>query len=860
MQFTLNGDIKSYTGDPGLSLLKYLRGHEHLISPKDGCSPQAACGACTVELNGKAVLSCVTPMSKVDGGTVITTEGLEKLIKNAFVVAFAEKGAVQCGFCTPGIVMRAKTLLQHNPQPSKEEITQALKNHICRCTGYVKIIEAIEYAAEAIRKRKFLNLPVTDGKIGSRHIRYDVEKIILGNRPYVADLQFDHMLYGALKFSDHPRATVLAIDTDQAANMNGVARVFTADDVPGNRFIGLIKADWPVMIAVGETTHYIGDIIAGVVAETEEIAKQAVEMIKVTYDIKTPITNVRQAMKTNSEKVHQSGSNILETCIAKRGNAVSDLEKSDFVVQHTFQTQTIEHGYLEPEACIAKPWNNGIEVYTQSQGIYEDQRQISEIIGLAKAKINVRLVPNGGGFGGKEDLSIQGQTALFAYLLKKPVKIVLSREESIRLHPKRHPISMDYHLGCDRQGKLTALKATMIGDTGAYASVGTKVMERVVGHSSGAYKVPSVDVESFTVYTNNIPNGAMRGFGVNQANFAMEVCMDELCEKGGFDRWQFRFDNALKNGDQTATGQVLSGGVGIKKTLEAVKEYYQKARFCGLACGMKNTGIGNGMIDESTVRIEIVSKDKLIIHHGWTEMGQGINTVAVQTLCEETGIDPTLVKVIAETKSGTPAGMTTASRATSLLANAIINACHPFKRDLRQQTLSDLQGRNYSGKWICDWTTKPGEETKNVVTHYSYSYACQLVVLDKDGKIDCIYAAHDAGKIMNPTMFEGQIEGSVHMGLGYAVSEEFIQNNGIPESFRLQACGILRAKEMPRVEVIGVEVKDPVGPYGAKGVGEIGLVPTAPAVANAFYSYDKKRRYRLPMKDYKWKKGGGYRV
>ncbi len=857
MKFKLNGVEKTFDGDSNLSLLKYLREYEYLISPKDGCSPQAACGACTVELNGKAVLSCVTPMAKVEGCEVITTEGLEELIKNALVVAFAEKGAVQCGFCTPGIVMRAKVLLQKNPDPSREEIVTELKYHLCRCTGYLKIIDAISLAAKIFRQHKLKKLHSLDGKIGSRLKRYDVERLILGNRPFVADLRMENMCYGAFKFSDYPRAKVVSINTDPAQKLAGVTRVFTAKDIPGKRHIGLITADWPIMIKEGETTNYIGDIIAGVVAENEDTARKAVELIDVEYDVKEPITDVHAAIKGESDRVHDNESNILEKCLVKRGDVDSTLKSSAYIVEHTFQTQTVEHGFLEPEACVAQPWKDGIEVFSQSQGIYEDRRQISEILNLSEDQINVRLVPNGGGFGGKEDLSIQGQTALFAYLLRMPVKITLNREESIRLHPKRHPIHLQYKLGCDNNGKLTALKARIIGDTGAYASVGAKVLERTVGHSTGAYHVPVVDVESYAVYTNNIPCGAMRGFGVNQANFAMEGCVDELCELGGFDRWQFRYDNALKEGSVITTGQELSGGVGVRKTLQAIKKHYQDATYAGIACGIKNTGIGNGMNDESTVRIEVVSEDQIRIHHGWTEMGQGVNTVAIQMVCQETGIDPELLEVIAETKSETPAGMTTASRATSLLGKAIIDACAQLREDLKHNSLSDLRGKNFNGSWVCDWTTKPGEREQKEITHYSYSYATQLVTLDQDGKIDCIYAAHDAGKIINPTMFEGQIEGSVHMGLGYAVSEELVQKNGVPNSFRLQACGILRAKDMPRVEVIGVEVKDPVGPYGAKGVGEIGLVPTAPAVANAFYQYDKKRRYTLPMKDYRWRKPGG---
>ncbi len=705
-----------------------------------------------------------------------------------------------------------------------------------------------------IRERKFLELSVTDGKVGSRHIRYEVEKMVLGNRPFVDDLIVNDLKFGALKFSDYPRAVIKGIDVTEAEKFPGVLRVFTAKDIPGDRYVGLITPDWPIMIAEGESTHYIGDVLAGVVADAEDIAREATNKIKIQYEVLNPVTDPHMAMQADSPRVHESRNNLLEEAFCKRGDIEEAINISLYKVERTFRTQKIEHGYLEPESCLAKPNGDGLKVYTQSQGVYEDQRQLSEILNIPKEKINVCLVPNGGGFGGKEDLSIQGQTALFAYVIQKPVKITLNREESIRLHPKRHPIELVYQVGCNEKGMLTALKARIVGDTGAYASVGAKVLERSVGHSTGAYFVPVVDVKSYTVYTNNIPNGAMRGFGANQANFAMECCIDELCELGGFDRWKFRYNNALKEGDKTATGQILKGGVGVRKTLEAIKPYFYQSKFAGLACGIKNTGIGNGMNDESTVRIEIVDSDKILIHHGWTEMGQGVNTMAVQVVCQETGLSPEMIEVVNETQSNTPAGMTTASRATSLLGNAIIVACKQLKKDLAEGSLSELTGKNYPGIWTCDWTTTPGDSVKDIITHYSYSYATQLVVLDNDGKIDCIYAAHDAGKIMNPTLFEGQIEGSVHMGLGYAVSEELVVTDGIPDSFRLQACGILRAKDMPGVKVLGVEKTDPLGPYGAKGVGEIGLVPTAPAVANAFYSYDGKRRYTLPMKDYQWRK------
>jgi CO/xanthine dehydrogenase Mo-binding subunit len=376
-----------------------------------------------------------------------------------------------------------------------------------------------------------------------------------------------------------------------------------------------------------------------------------------------------------------------------------------------------------------------------------------------------------------------------------------------------------------------------------------KVLERAAGHATGPYHIPNVKARSRAVYTNNLPCGAMRGFGVNQVAFAIEGCIDDLCEQGGFDRWQFRYDNALTEGGMTATGQIVNRGAGVRETLLAVKDVFQNAKYAGIACGMKNTGIGNGMQDEGRVNVEIVSPVKIILHHGWTDMGQGVDTMAVQFLSHETGIDPSIIKVKVDTKEEASAGMTTASRATSIIGNSIANACIQLKEDLKSKSLSDLVGKVYKGEWVCNWTTKVGDDVEEIITHYSYSYATQVVVLDDDGEIDIVYAAHDAGKIINPALFEGQIEGSIHMGLGYALSEDLVQENSIPKSTRLRKCGILRAKQMPKMEIIGIEVPDPHGPYGVKGVGEIGLVPTAPAVAGAFYQYDGTKYYRLPIKE-----------
>ncbi len=851
MEFTLNGQKRQYSGDPDLPLLTYLREHEGIISPKDGCAPQAACGCCAVQLDDKSVLSCVVPMKKVAGGEVTTIEGLGEYRQEVFANAFVSKGGVQCGFCIPGIVMQSHVLIGKNPEPTRAQIEQALTPHLCRCTGYKKIVDAVECAAQAIRAEERVALPESGGKVGERQPKYQAQALVLGQHRYVDDIHMDGMLHGALKFSDHPRARVNKISVGEAGSQPGVVRVFTAADVPGERTIGLIRRDWPLMIAEGEITRYVGDVLALVVAESESQARAAVEKIEVEYEVLEPLTDMFAALENGAPEIHEGG-NVLSKTVTGRGDLGAARTASAHISRGQYRTQWIEHGFMEPEAAIAYPQGEGIEVLSQGQGVFEDRDQVALLLGLPKARVRVRLVPNGGGFGGKEDLSVQGHAAMAAYHLGVPVKVKMNRDESIAFHPKRHPIWMDYEIGCDANGILTFVKVKFVGDTGAYASVGMKVLERSAGHATGAYHFPVTDVEAVAVYTNNIPCGAMRGFGVNQAAFGLESCLDELCEQGGFDPWQFRFDNALQDGHMTATGQVIEAGAGVRATLLAVKEAYESVArnggYAGLACGIKNTGIGNGMPDSSMVRISVEAPDRVVIDHGWTEMGQGVHTIAIQALVTETGLPPDIIEVRVDTASGQEAGMTTASRATSLVGNAIIDAARKLKEDLAQQRLEALVGRRYEGQWVVDWTTKPGAMVEKVYTHYSYSYATQLVILDEDGQFKKVIAAHDAGKIFNPTLFEGQLEGSIHMGLGYAVSESLEMENGRPKSTRLRQMGILRAKEMPEMEIIGVEVPDPYGPYGAKGVGEIGLVPTAGAVANALYRFDGVRRTELPMK------------
>jgi len=840
----LNGKETGYAGDENVSLLSWLRNDQNLTAAKDGCSGQAACGACLVEVDGKAVLACATPMKKVAGKNVVTLEGVPESLLQTLGRAFVGSGAVQCGFCTPGFLTRTKILLSQNNNPTRAEILKALQFNLCRCTGYVKIVDAVIATAISLRENKDTSFEDRAG-IGISSPKFKALERALGRKPFVDDLRFDGMLHGALKFSDHPRAKVLSIDVSEAEKQPGVKRVLLAADIPGQRNSGLIVEDWPLMVEQGEITRYIGDVLASVVAETEAMARAAAQCIRVEYEVLEPLTDMLKALDSPI-KIHESG-NLLGEKIIKRGDVAGMLAGSALTVKGTYTTPTIDHGFLEMECCVVIPQESGIKVFSQSQGPYRERDEIAHQLALSEEQVEVEIVDCGGAFGGKEDITVQGHAALACHLLNTPVKYKLSRPESIRMHPKRHPTSMDYEIGCDEKGMLTALYARIIGDTGAYASVGGPVMDRTGTHASGGYHFEAVDIEARSVYTNNIPCGAMRGFGVNQATFALESLIDVLCKKGGFDRWQFRYDNALDIGRMLAPGQVLTASVGLKETLQSVKEAYDNAEFKGLACAVKNCGVGNGIPEISKVIIEIHTGGKITLHHGWTEMGQGVHTIAQQVLCEATGItDIDLITPFVSTASGAIGGPTTASRGTLLLGRAIIDAAKNLKEDLKEKSLEELAGRTYTGEFLCDYTDadgKPGE----IISHISYGYATNLAILDKDGKLEKVIASHDAGKILNPKLFQGQIEGGVAMGIGYALTEKVPLKDGLLTSGKYRALGIPKINDLPKIEVIGVESDDPEGPFGAKGVGEIGCIATAPAIANAFCDFDGKRRFSLPL-------------
>ncbi|MDA2979026.1 MAG: molybdopterin-dependent oxidoreductase [Actinomycetota bacterium] len=827
-------------------LLSALRDGIGLTSAKDGCSPSGQCGACTVLVDGKAMASCLMSLEKVANKPIVTLEGFDEAERTRYADAFAATGALQCGFCTPGIIVRSKALVDlKGPSLDRATINGRLGAHLCRCTGYTKIVEAVELLASG----EPIPVRARSGKIGGSGVKYEAKELSLGDRGFVDDIQIDGMLHAALRFTDHARADVVAIDASKALAHEGVVTVLTGDDIPGDLRVGIIYKDWPVMIPVGGRTSYRGDVLAIVVAEDMLTARSAAELVEIEYNVLTPFTDVDVALASDEDAVWSLEGNKLSESVYARGDTDAALASAAHVVHEVFQTQRVEHAFLEPESTVAVPSEDGsLYVYSGGQGVWDDRDQIAAMLGVDSSMVTVELVSNGGAFGGKEDMSNQGHTALAASITGRPVKCTLSRPESFLMHAKRHPIRTEMWMGCDEEGRITAVKARMIGDSGPYASVGMKVLERAAGHACGPYAVENVDVAAVAVRTNNPVCGAFRGFGANQAQFATEGCIDRLAEKVGISSWEIRAKNVATPGSVWGPGQIMDDGVaGIVECLNAVKPHYDAAiaagKAVGIGAGIKNSGLGNGFIEVAKGVVRFEEDGSVVVRHAWTEMGQGVHTVALQVAADVLGIDPDRISVVVDTTRDLSAGQTTGSRGTLMAAGSTEDACKVALAD------GCKPGIDYHGSYTVDWTNSINDGLENPTIHAAFGYASQVVIADRlTGKIEKVIAAHDVGRAINPILAAGQVEGSVHMGLGYALSEEFpADEDGMPTMTTLRQLNIIRPKDMPEVEVILVEVPQPRSPFGIKGVGEIGLVPTAGAVAAAYHAIDGKWRTELPL-------------
>ena len=852
--FIVNGITRTTEEDK--PLLRYLRDDLHLFSVKDGCS-EGACGTCTIVVDGKAVKSCVLTTKKAVGKNILTVEGLSYEEQEAFVYAFGKVGAVQCGFCIPGMVMAGKALIDQNPNPSEEDIKKAIRGNICRCTGYKKIIEGIALTAAILRGDEKLNPDLEKGDVygvGDRAFRTDVRGKVLGSGAYCDDLYLDGMVHASAVRSQYPRAKVLDIDASKALAMPGVLAVLTAEDVPHNK-VGHIQQDWDVFIAKGDITRCVGDAICLVVAEDEKTMEKAKKVIKVSYEPLEPVRNIHEAMAENAPLVHSKG-NLCQQRHVTRGDAKTALANSKYVVTQSYTTPFTEHAFLEPECAVAFPYKDGVKVYTSDQGVYDTRKEISIMLGWEPDRIVVENKFVGGGFGGKEDVSVQHLAVLAALKVNKPVKCKLTRQESINFHPKRHYMEGTFTLGCDENGIFTGLDCEIYFDTGAYASLCGPVLERACTHSVGPYCYQNTDIRGYGYYTNNPPAGAFRGFGVCQSEFALESNINLLAEKVGISPWEIRYRNAIEPGKVLPNGQIADCSTALKETLLAVKDAYeQNADHAGIACAMKNAGVGVGLPDKGRCKL-IVREGMVELYSAASDIGQGCATVFLQILSQATGLPRVLLRNMGANSEVAPdSGTTSGSRQTLITGEAVRMAAVDLKKDMDEVggDLAKLEGKEYFAEFF-DPTDKLGADVPNPKSHVAYGFATHVVILDDEGKVKEVYAAHDSGKVVNPTSIQGQIEGGVLMGLGYALTEDFPLKDCVPQA-KYGTLGLMRSNQIPDIHAIYVE-KEELLPfaYGAKGIGEIATIPTAPAAQGAYYARDHILRTKLPMEDTYYRK------
>lgn len=900
----------------GEMLSDLLRERLRLTGTKIGCN-ESECGACTVVIDGEPVLSCSYPAVKAHGKKIITIEGLAKIVGkngNSYTVlhplqeAFIDYGAVQCGFCIPGQIMTSYALLEKNPNPEVKDIKYALKDTLCRCAGYPSIIGAIQAASESIESGKPVISPVIQtSRLGKRIVgqvsrRPDAIAKVTGKAIYSDDIQFEGMLHARVKRAMIPAGILTEVDISHALALPGVQAVLTAKDVPNAKTHGLFIKDWPVLVDIGDPIRYVGDAIAIVAADTREIASEAIDLIRFKYEPLPVISSAVQAHLPDTRKIHESG-NLLKHIKVQKGLISEGFNDADVILEHTFHTNPNDHAFIEPECSIARLTDEGkLEIYVGSQIPYSDREQVAAVLGLPENQVRIIGQLIGGGFGGKEDIAGQIHAAMLTMKTKKPVKLLFDRQESLIVHPKRHATQINIKVGAKKDGQLVAVQTELHGDTGAYASLGEKVMTRATTHSSGPYEVPHVNINCYAMYTNNPPAGAFRGFGVMQSAFAVESMMDALAEKLELDPIELRKKNALRIGSVTNTGQVLKDSVGLLECIEKVENaLHEKAglnpfvpvqdpddptivRAWGFAVAYKNTGLGGGAPDKAGAEIELLPDGRFEVRSASAELGQGLPTVLQLIASEELGQGTEQVQVLLSDTDLTPdGGPTTASRQTYVTGNAVKYASKAmrdlltselaerydvspekieFKEGLAQIDRHEVQLSTISQNLRKDgitpkvsytyWApeTKPLGQGGNM--HVAFSFAAQAALVEVNTitgevKVPEVIVANDVGFAINPLGLKGQVEGGIVMGIGHALVEDFILEEGRVITDRLAKYRVPSIYYTPEIKSFIVEHPTADGPYGAKGIGEICLIPTIPAITNAIYNAIGVRVDKLPV-------------
>ena len=824
-------------------LMDYLRDDLRLTGTKDGCSA-GACGACTILIDGKKVKACIGKVSQMEGKSIITIEGLTEREKEVYVYAFAECGAVQCGFCIPGMIISAKALLDTTLEPTRADVQKALLGNICRCTGYVKIEDAILLAARLFKENAPVPKNDVDGTVGSRLHRIDAAEKALGTGLYADDMVVDGMIYAKAIRSKYPRARVDAIHIEEALAHPQCVTVLTAKDVPFNK-TGHIVPDWDVMIAEGDITRYVGDAIAVVAVKEKKYLQEVCNLVTVDYTELKPVLTPEEALAEDAPLLHPNG-NILSHQALNRGNADEVIANAAHVVTRHYSTPQTDHAFMEPECAIAVKTEDGIQLYTGGQSIYDEQHEVARMLGLEESQVKVHSMLVGGGFGGKEDMSVQHHAALVAWKTGFPTKVQLTRQESLDVHPKRHAMEMDITTACDENGKLLATKVKIVSDCGAYASLGGPVLQRAGTHSSGPYNFEHFSMDGICVYTNTVPGGAFRGFGVTQTIFGQEINIDLLAKEVGMDPWEFRYKNAVRPGDYLPNGQLCTPDTGIAECLEAVKDAYYASDRTGLAICLKNSGVGVGLPDTGRVILE-VRDGKVRIRTSAACIGQGVGTVASQIVCEATKLSPDQIIVEAPDTERTPnSGTTTASRQTVFTGEATRRAAIKLAELLATKTLAELEGIEVYEEFL--GVTDPFDSDKDhPKSHVAYGYGACVATIGDDNKVSELHVAYDVGRVVNPQSCEGQVEGGAIMGMGYGVTEDFKYNEGKVVT-KYGTLGLLRATQRPEIKCTFIEKGTPDQyAYGAKGIGEISSIPIAPAIANAYNRLDGMERRSLPL-------------
>lgn len=853
--YLLNINGKEYEVAHDKRLLDYLRDDLALKAAKDGCS-EGACGTCTILADGKKVKACVQNLSRFEGKKIITVEGIAPAEMKIYEHCFALAGAVQCGFCIPGMIIAAKSLLDTNLNPTRDDVKLAIKGNLCRCTGYKKIEDAILMSAEYLREGKSIPSEPDTLHMNERAKRIDAAEKIYGKGLFADDIDVPKMLYAKCVYSAYPRARIDKIDLSKAILHPDCVEILLKDDVPCNK-IGHIKQDWDVLLGEGDITRYIGNALAIVASSKKDSLEDICALVQVSYTELKPITSPYEALRGDAPLIHEDG-NIMSRANLVRGNADEAIKNSKYVVTRKYKTSWQEHGFMEPECAVAMPeGEDGLLIYTSSQSIYDVQRECSKMLQIPSEKVHVRASLVGGGFGGKEDMSVQQYAALMAWYTKKPVKVKYSRQESLNYHVKRHPMEMEFTTACDENGILTAMKGVIIADTGAYASLGGPVLHRACTHAAGPYNYQNIDIFGMSVYTNNVVSGAFRGFGVSQSCFATEMNINLLAEMAGIDPWEMRYRNAIRPGQVLPNGQTADANTNMVACLEAVKDIYYSNPYAGIACGFKNSGTGMGKKDIGRVLLS-VNQGRIHIRTSASCMGQGIGQMVRTEICHVTGLNPDLFLFEPADTIRTPdAGTSTASRQTVMTGEAARQAGEKLRLELKEgKTLQDIEGMEFSGEFSAK-TDPLGAEKENPISHISYSYGTQVIILNEEGRITKAVSSFDVGTPVNISSVEGQIEGGMIMGIGYGVTEEFKCIDGYPQS-RFGTIGFMRSTDIPGLEVILCEpVEEDKLPYslGAKGCGELCMIPTAPACAHAYYRFDGKFRQSLPLDDTYYRKG-----